>query len=188
VKGIGKDTCAVSFVGPPRPSSPFPWREGSIGFEIRLFEAGQFFDVLFNQVDQQGASATIGVQEGTGSSYTQYSYDTRGNVVAGDRLLFAYGNLTFPGTETSATPELGSGELLATGLLPLGLALVLRRRARRTAHGARRGRVTTSLRRNGHDNATPGMEGQVRTYALTCPVTIRGMRPEERRTGYGHGA
>ncbi len=32
----------------------------------------------------------------------------------------------------AATPELGSGELLATGLLPLGLALGRRRRARRT--------------------------------------------------------
>jgi hypothetical protein len=39
-----------------------------------------------------------------------------------------------PCTTGAATPELGSGELLATGLLPLGLALLVRRRrARRIA-------------------------------------------------------
>ena len=38
-----------------------------------------------------------------------------------------------PPGNSAATPEIGSGELLATGLLPLGLALVVRRRrARRT--------------------------------------------------------
>lgn len=33
----------------------------------------------------------------------------------------------------SATPELGSGELLATGLVPLALALLYRRRRARRA-------------------------------------------------------
>lgn len=35
---------------------------------------------------------------------------------------------TAPGCTTDATPELGSGELLATGLLPLGAVLLYRRR------------------------------------------------------------
>jgi len=37
------------------------------------------------------------------------------------------------GGNGAATPELGSGELLATGLLPLGLALLYRRRRARRA-------------------------------------------------------
>jgi len=40
---------------------------------------------------------------------------------------------TGPGPGPSATPELGSGELLATGLLPLGLVILVRRRRARRA-------------------------------------------------------
>ncbi len=40
---------------------------------------------------------------------------------------------TAPGCSTNATPELGSGELLATGLLPIGAVLLYRRRRARRA-------------------------------------------------------
>jgi hypothetical protein len=50
----------------------------------------------------------------------------------------ATGPVIPPAPPATATPELGSGELLVTGLLPLGLVLLTRkRRARRmTQHGS----------------------------------------------------
>jgi len=53
----------------------------------------------------------------------------------GNRLIEVTGvatNYTLP-PPAAATPELGSGELLATGLLPLGLVVLARRRRARRA-------------------------------------------------------
>lgn len=42
-------------------------------FEVRLYESGNRFDIIYGTVDQSGAGATIGVQKGNGIQYTQYS-------------------------------------------------------------------------------------------------------------------
>src|SRR5207247_1119553 len=41
-------------------------------FEIRLYEAQDRFDIVYAQIDDQGAGATVGVQRDTGSRSTQY--------------------------------------------------------------------------------------------------------------------
>jgi len=56
--------------------------------------------------------------------------DTEGNTSTGSfTVTVTVGSP--PNPDPTATPELGSGELLATGLLPLGLALLVRRRRTR---------------------------------------------------------
>jgi plastocyanin len=84
-------------------ASPTPAR---VNFEVRLFEnsAQNRFDVIYASVSQGGNGATIGVQEGTGARYRQYSCDTN-SVSAGTRLIFTYGCLgtTTPTGTTTGT-------------------------------------------------------------------------------------
>lgn len=49
---------------------------GDISFEIRLYEGQERFDLVYGTVAGNGSGATVGVQRGTGSSFTQYSCDT----------------------------------------------------------------------------------------------------------------
>jgi len=61
------------------------------------------------------------------------SYDAPGNVTLESATLQQASPSDSPPPPPADTPELGSGELLATGLLPLGLALLVRRRRTRSA-------------------------------------------------------
>jgi hypothetical protein len=75
---------------------------GSLNFEVRLFEDNSHFEVVFGQVDQGGASATIGVQHPSLPA-TQYACDTAGLVSSGLRLSFACYN--GPTGTASASPD-----------------------------------------------------------------------------------
>lgn len=46
---------------------------GSLNFEIRLYEDQARFDLVFGTVPGSGSEVTVGVQRGTGSTYTEFS-------------------------------------------------------------------------------------------------------------------
>jgi plastocyanin len=77
-------------------------------FEIRLFEGQSRFDVVYGQVDSAGTGATVGVQNGTGSRFTEFECNT-GGLSLGEQLIFilpACGTATptNTGTPPTATP------------------------------------------------------------------------------------
>jgi hypothetical protein len=51
-------------------------------FEIKLFEADNHIEFVYGLVEQGGSSATIGVQQGTGTLFTQYACNTAGSITA----------------------------------------------------------------------------------------------------------
>ncbi len=61
-----------------------------INMEVRLYEnsRNRQFDVVYAQVNHHGGHATVGVQKGTGSQYTQFSCLTQGRVGPGVKLTF----------------------------------------------------------------------------------------------------
>jgi hypothetical protein len=65
---------------------------GNLDFEVRLYEpvltGDSAFDIFYTTVDNGGASATIGVQRGSGPQNTQFSCNTAG-LTAGELLHFA---------------------------------------------------------------------------------------------------
>jgi len=63
-----------------------------------------------------------------GGGYDVLIGNSQGVVISQSAALTVQPVGTGPGSSPTATPELGSGELLVTGFLPLGLALVIRRR------------------------------------------------------------
>jgi N-acetylneuraminic acid mutarotase len=74
----------------------------AINFEVRLFEGRpSHFEYVYNIVALNGDSATVGVQQDTGSLYTQYSCNTPGSLTGNHRIIWdmapsaAY-NMTFP--------------------------------------------------------------------------------------------
>jgi len=80
---------------------------GNVDFEVRLYEGGtSHFDVVYGQVDQSGTSATVGVQDATGTAFTQYECNT-GGLTPGMRLTFTQGSCGTPGTNTP-TPTQGA--------------------------------------------------------------------------------
>ena len=76
-----------------------------------------------------GQSVTATATRGATAATRQTSAFSADKVVA----TGTGGDCATTNTCASATPELGSGELLATGLLPIGSALLYRRRRRRCA-------------------------------------------------------
>ncbi len=69
------------------------WRAGFVAndvrpnFEARLYEGQPKFEFIYG-VTRGGFSATIGVQKGTGSQFTQYSCNTNGTIIPGRKLVF----------------------------------------------------------------------------------------------------
>jgi hypothetical protein len=57
-------------------------------FEIKLFEADNHIEYVYGLVEQNGSSATIGVQQGTGALFAQYSCNTS-SVTANLQLILA---------------------------------------------------------------------------------------------------
>src|SRR5207253_9385621 len=57
-------------------------------FEARLYEGQDRFDVVYGQVEQGGSSATVGMQRGTGGSFTQFECNTAGALFAGLQITF----------------------------------------------------------------------------------------------------
>ena len=51
---------------------------GIADFELRFYENSTRFDFIYDQVDDGGLSATVGVQQTYGGSYTQYQCNTGG--------------------------------------------------------------------------------------------------------------
>ncbi len=75
-----------------------------VNFEIRLYEGSTQFDLVYGTVDQGGASATVGVQQGSGDSYTQFESNTVNSLAAGLGLHFALNADTPPGPPPLPTP------------------------------------------------------------------------------------
>jgi hypothetical protein len=61
---------------------------GTVDFEVRLHENTGTFEVIYGTVTQSGSSATVGVQRGDASTYTQYECNT-GGLSAGQMLTFS---------------------------------------------------------------------------------------------------
>jgi serine protease AprX len=70
------------------------WRGGfvandsRVNFAVRLYEGQPKFEVIYGATRGGGFSATIGVQEGTGTRHTQYSCDQTNAVPPGTKLTF----------------------------------------------------------------------------------------------------
>ncbi|NOT31389.1 MAG: hypothetical protein HOP15_13160 [Planctomycetes bacterium] len=62
---------------------------GTANFELRLHEGSSSFDMIFGTVGQNGTSATIGCQLGTGPDATQHACNATGSVSAGTKLTYA---------------------------------------------------------------------------------------------------
>lgn len=79
-----------------------------VHFEVRLFQGLDRFDVIYQHTDQGGIGTTIGVQRGTGASYTEYLCNVFGRLADGTRLIFrpyACGEATFtPSATSTPTP------------------------------------------------------------------------------------
>ena len=61
--------------------------DSRVNFEVLLYEEQPRFDIIYGTVHERGYNATIGVQEGTGSLYTQFSCNTQ-SIQQGYRLRF----------------------------------------------------------------------------------------------------
>ena len=60
-----------------------------VNYEVRLYEGQDRFDIIYATVGETGGSATVGVQRGTGATFTQYECNTAGTLSAGLQLTFA---------------------------------------------------------------------------------------------------
>jgi len=76
-----------------------------VDFEVRLYEGTTRFDVVYGSVDQGGSAATVGVQQGTGDSYTQFESNTPSTLSPGLGLTFALDPSTLFPTPTPTTPS-----------------------------------------------------------------------------------
>src|SRR5262249_7903626 len=86
---------------------------GSVDFEVRLHEGSTTFQVIYGTVTQSGSSATVGVQKGTGSLFTQYECNT-GGLSAGQMLTFTLASCGTPAatptqSQATATPTCQAG-------------------------------------------------------------------------------
>lgn len=60
-----------------------------LNFEVILYEGQSRFDIICGTVPNGGASATVGVQKGTGQAVTQVECNTAGSLADGLRLAFS---------------------------------------------------------------------------------------------------
>ncbi len=65
-------------------------------FEVRLYEGETRFEIIYGNVADNGATATIGVQKNLGDSYTEYSCSGSAQVNLGTSLMFTMNPGTFP--------------------------------------------------------------------------------------------
>ncbi len=80
-------------------------------FEVRLYEGQQKFDIIYGTMDQAGASATVGCQQGTGAAFSEYECNA-GGLSSGLQLTF---------THTTCTDAGGAG----CGAVPIVLGVPL---------------------------------------------------------------
>jgi len=71
---------------------------GNVNFEVRLYEGQSRFDLIYGAIDDQGASATVGVQK-DGSNFTQYECNT-GGLTNGLMVSFTLGTCGSPSPTT----------------------------------------------------------------------------------------
>jgi hypothetical protein len=111
--------------------------EGSLNFEVRLYEDQARFDVIYGTAPGGGREVTVGVQRGTGASYTEFSchQDSLRNGLAliftgpGDAALFIAGKVidsdgnpiagatvSLTGNATGSVVTDGTGEYIFGGL------------------------------------------------------------------------
>jgi hypothetical protein len=62
---------------------------GSANFELRLHENSSQFEMVYDTVTGGGNSATIGVQSGPGTTFTQYACNSTGSVTIGRLLTYS---------------------------------------------------------------------------------------------------
>jgi hypothetical protein len=102
---------------------------GSVNFEVRLYEGQERFDLVYGDVAGGGSGATVGVQRGKGTSFTQYSCNAN-SLFPGLQLTFrpfGCGEPTFTPTSTVTPTRTASitptGTVTNTGTpLPTGTA------------------------------------------------------------------
>ncbi len=82
---------------------------GNADFEVRLFEDGTHFEVVFGQIDQGGTGATVGVQHTTYAA-TEYVCNTGGVVSPGTRVSFACYNGPTGTAAASPSPVYACGD------------------------------------------------------------------------------
>lgn len=87
------------------------WRAGYIAsdaranFAVRLYESQPKFEIIYSTIHQRGYGAPVGVQQGMGTRFTQYSCNTQ-SLQPGLRLTFDQGS--GPGGTAPALPRLPS--------------------------------------------------------------------------------
>lgn len=74
---------------------------GSANFEVRLYEGQSRFDIVYGQLDQGGGIATVGVQKGTGSQYTQFGCN---NAALSPGLQLTFSQASCPTSTPTNTP------------------------------------------------------------------------------------
>ncbi len=67
---------------------------GSLDFEIRLYEGQNRFDVVYGTVPGAGREAAVGVQQGTGTTFTEYECFGSNAIRNGQTLVFTGTNNT----------------------------------------------------------------------------------------------
>lgn len=86
-------------------SSVYTNNSSKVYFEIRLYEGEQRFDIEYGtKVDPAGNPATVGVQQGTGSNWTQQEFNTTNSIQPSTGYTYTYaGDNTAPQSSASAT-------------------------------------------------------------------------------------
>jgi hypothetical protein len=94
---------------------------GDANFELRLFEDGTHFEIVFAGLSEGGASATVGVQD-TVNPPTQFSCNTAGLISAGTQLTFTCYNGPTGAGAAFPDPVYACGDegvtLLTVGVIP----------------------------------------------------------------------
>jgi len=94
--------------------------ECNLDFELVLYENQTRFDFIYGQMDRHGESATIGVQQGVGGTFTQYSCNTFNTTQSGLRLSFTLEPCatTTPTSTPLTPPPTATPTMTATATLP----------------------------------------------------------------------
>ena len=97
-------------------------------FEVRLYEGQTRFEIIYGNVEGNGANATIGVQKYLGDSYTEFSCNGSNQINAGTSLMFTLNSGTFPAPpQIQVTPtsvNLTVNTLLGSAFVPLRVVRV----------------------------------------------------------------
>jgi len=75
---------------------------GTADFEVRLYETTNVIDIIYGTVAQSGSSATVGIQRGTGSAFSQFECNT-GGLSTGFRIRYAPTSCATPTSTPTAT-------------------------------------------------------------------------------------